>query len=108
MTGVSKYQDIEAKELSKAFDPEQYVVVDVRTDEEYQEGHIPGAAHIPYDEMENRFHELEHAKDKPILLVCRSGRRSVIAAEVLSQKGFEQLFNLKGGMLEWNGPVSKE
>ena len=40
---MSKYQDIEAKELSKAFDPEQYVVVDVRTDEEYQEGHIPGA-----------------------------------------------------------------
>ena len=73
-----------------------------------KKGIFPELAHIPYDEMENRFHELEHAKDKPILLVCRSGRRSVIAAEVLSQKGFEQLFNLKGGMLEWNGPVSKE
>jgi len=105
---VSKYQDVEAKELGKAFDPKQYVVVDVRTDEEYREGHIPGAKHIPYDEMENRFHELENVKEKPILLVCRSGRRSVIAANVLSEKGFNHLFNLKGGMLEWNGPVSKE
>ncbi|OYD07876.1 sulfurtransferase [Paludifilum halophilum] len=84
-----------------------YVFVDVRTDEEYNAGHIPGAIHIPHDEMEERASELESRKGEDILLICRSGRRSVIAANILADQGFSRLFNLKGGMLEWNGPVEK-
>jgi phage shock protein E len=104
------YQDIAAEELSQTFarEKERFVVVDVRTDEEFQSGHIPGAIHIPHDEMEERAHELESVKDRNILLVCRSGRRSVIAAHVLADKGFRRLFNLEGGMLEWTGPVTTE
>lgn len=104
---MEKYQDIEAREFSKMSETERnhYVLVDVRTDEEYQEGHIPGAIHIPHDQMEDRYHELTPYKEQNILLICRSGRRSVIAANVLSKEGFHRLFNLKGGMLEWTGPV---
>lgn len=104
-----RYTDVDAGELSQAGEAERlrYVPVDVRTAEEYEEGHLPGARHIPYDEMEERAGELEEFKDQKILLICRSGRRSVIAAHVLSAKGFQQLFNLKGGMLEWTGPTEK-
>jgi rhodanese-related sulfurtransferase len=107
---MTTYQDIEARALSQANETErnQYVLVDVRTDEEYKEGHIPGAIHIPHDQMEERYTELEPHKEKKILLICRSGRRSVMAAQVLSAKGFSHLFNLKGGMLEWTGPITKE
>lgn len=104
-----RYTDVDAGELSRAGEAERlrYVPVDVRTAEEYEEGHLPGARHIPYDEMEERVGELEDVKDREILLICRSGRRSVIAANVLSMNGFRRLFNLKGGMLEWTGPTEK-
>ncbi|WP_220184961.1 MULTISPECIES: rhodanese-like domain-containing protein [Thermoactinomyces] len=107
---MEHYKDIEAGEFSQVDESERkkYVLVDVRTSEEYEEGHIPGAIHIPHDEMEERFAELNPHKDEKILLICRSGRRSVIAAHVLHSKGFSQLYNLKGGMLEWTGPVTKE
>ncbi|PTX65077.1 rhodanese-related sulfurtransferase [Melghirimyces profundicolus] len=104
-----RYTDVDAKKLSQADESERnrYVLVDVRTQEEYEEGHIPGARHIPHDQMEERAGELEGDKDKEILLICRSGRRSVIAANILADKGFKRLHNLKGGMLEWTGPTEK-
>ncbi|AUS09366.1 rhodanese-like domain-containing protein [Laceyella sacchari] len=106
---MGQYKDIEASRLSEAADElQQYVLVDVRTDEEYQEGHIPGAIHIPHDQMEARHEELAPHKGQKILLICRSGRRSVLAAQVLATRGYTELYNLKGGMLEWTGPQTKE
>lgn len=104
-----RYMDVEAKVLSQRGEREWkgYLLVDVRTGKEYEEGHIPGARHIPYDQMEERAGELDEVKDRDILLICRSGRRSVIAANILAEKGFRKLFNLKGGMLEWSGPTEK-
>ncbi|MDA8353812.1 MAG: rhodanese-like domain-containing protein [Firmicutes bacterium] len=104
-----RYKDIEAHKLSEADENERnrYVLVDVRRDEEYEAGHIPGARHIPHDQMESRAGELEPYKDQDILLICRSGRRSVFAANVLADRGFQRLYNLKGGMLEWTGPMEK-
>jgi rhodanese-related sulfurtransferase len=101
--------DVQANELGKQFaqKKEQYVWVDVRTPEEYAEGHIPGAILIPHDEMEQRYEELSPYKNKPILLICRSGKRSEFAAGVLSKKGFSSLYNLKGGMQEWTGPITR-
>ncbi len=107
---MGNYQDIEARELSHC--PEdtrnRYVLVDVRTDEEFRDGHIPNALHIPLDQLEERYQELERYKEQKILLVCRSGRRSALAAEFLAGAGFQHLYNLKGGMLEWTGPVKSE
>ncbi|TCP70450.1 rhodanese-like domain-containing protein [Baia soyae] len=101
------YQDIEASEVSNRYQEEKdrYVWVDVRTIEEYEGGHIPGTLHIPLDQMEQRQEELKGFKEQNILLVCRSGVRSVYAAEVLADHGYTHLFNLKGGMLDWAGPV---
>lgn len=101
------YQDIAADEFSKQPKAirDQYYLVDVRTKQEYKEGHIPGAIHIPHDQMEERYRELANQQNKKILLICRSGKRSVLAAEVLHAKGFKQLYNLAGGMLKWTGEV---
>ncbi|SDY61570.1 rhodanese-like domain-containing protein [Thermoactinomyces sp. DSM 45892] len=101
------YQHIEASEVSNRYQEEKdhYVWVDVRTIEEYEEGHIPDSLHIPLDELEQRQAELADFKGRNILLICRSGVRSVYAAEVLADHGYTHLYNLKGGMLEWMGPV---
>lgn len=106
---MSLFQDIAANEFGQTFDKQtnEYVVVDVRTEQEYSEGHIPGSINIPVDEIENRIHELESVKDEPLLLVCRSGSRSMFAVMILANKGFENLYNLLGGMLAWTGPLAR-
>lgn len=81
----------------------QVVLLDVRQPEEYREGHIPGSIHIPLGELEDKLDKLD--QNQEYLLICRSGRRSVFACEMLSEHGFEKLFNLQGGMLRWSGDV---
>jgi phage shock protein E len=73
--------------------PAPPVIVDVRTQQEYAAGHVQGAILIPHDQMEQRWQELEAFRDQPVVLYCRSGRRSGIALEVLRTKGFTQLEN---------------
>ncbi|SFS49671.1 rhodanese-like domain-containing protein [Marininema halotolerans] len=103
------YTNKEARELGESYmeNKKRFVWVDVRTEEEFAEGHIPESIHIPFDEMEERHSELAGVKAQDIMLICRSGRRSVVAAHILAEEGFQNLFNLKGGMLEWTGPTEK-
>jgi rhodanese-related sulfurtransferase len=77
---------------------ENAVFVDVRTDEEWAAGHIEGALHIPLQELEQRWQELEPYRDREIVLYCRTGRRSGIALSALQDRGFTLLRN--GGSLE--------
>lgn len=84
---------------------EPFHVIDVRTHREYQQGHIPKSIHLPHDQIEERYQELEHLRTKKVLLVCRVGQRSLYAAKILARKGFQEVYNLDGGMLEWTGEV---
>lgn len=70
------------------------VVIDVRTPAEFASGHVPGARNIPHDEIEKRLAEVGPA-DAPVVLYCRSGRRSGIAAQALREKGYLKLYDLK-------------
>ncbi|MFC4770027.1 rhodanese-like domain-containing protein [Effusibacillus consociatus] len=81
----------------------EIVLLDVRQPEEYESGHIPGAVLVPLGELESRIEELD--KDKEYFVICRSGRRSVMACHLLSEHGFTKLFNLHGGMLGWTGEI---
>lgn len=74
------------------------IILDVREDYEFNNGHVPGAAWIPLGELPNRLNELP--KDKTIVAVCRSGNRSGQATELLRQQGFNA-HNMQGGMLAW-------
>ncbi len=78
---------------------EAIVIIDVRQPEEYAEGHIPGAVLIPLGELANRLSEVP--TDKPVILVCRSGNRSVQALQLLQEAGFTNGHNMVGGMKAW-------
>ena len=72
----------------------QAAVIDVRTPDEFAAGHIDGAINIPLDQIQNGSANLENLqKDSPILLYCRSGRRSGIAQQILEQQGYSKLTN---------------
>lgn len=74
-------------------------IVDVREPEEWSDGHMPGAVHIPLGELPARVRELDPAR--PVVLVCRSGNRSGQATQFLLQRGFRDARNLVGGMIAW-------
>ena len=71
-------------------------VIDVRTAEEFRQGHLPGAINIPYDEIASRVGELPPDRSQPIVLYCRTGRRSGIARTSLEQLGFTHAINAGG------------
>ncbi len=86
---------------------EKFHLVDVRTHKEYNRGHIPNSLHIPHDQMEERYTELASMRTEKILLICRSGKRSLWAAKVLQEKGFQEVYNLEGGILDWTGEIER-
>ncbi len=69
-------------------------VVDVRTPAEFQTGHVPGALNIPFDEMAQRHSEIG-SPSTPVLIYCKSGRRSALAIATLREKGFTQIYDLE-------------
>ncbi len=75
-------------------------LLDVRTQDEFDQGHIPGSALLPYDEIQARADELPADKAMPIIVYCRSGRRSAIAAESLKALGYTEIYDL-GGIQDW-------
>lgn len=75
---------------------EDVVFVDVRTAAEYARGHVAGAIHIPYNQMGDRWPELEEHRDRRMLVYCLSGSRSSAATRVLRSKGFEDAENAGG------------
>jgi len=78
---------------------EDYIILDVRTLEEFNQGHLEGALHIPVDELEGRLDEL--SEEKPIIVHCKSGGRSKTASNLLIENGFTQVYDMSGGILEW-------
>jgi phage shock protein E len=96
-------------ERARAAD-ESFVIVDVRTPAEFAQGHVPGAINIPVDQVANRLRELSNAKNKDVVLYCRSGKRAAQAADVLKSNGFAKLLHLEGDIAKWEAsklPVEK-
>ena len=88
--------------------PEHLLVLDVRTPQEYADGHVPGAVNVPYDQLASRLAEVP--QDKDVVLYCKSGRRAGIAADVLAANGYTRLSHLEGDMNAWlekGRPVAK-
>jgi len=98
MSGVKQIGPQEAVML---FNHEDALLLDVREQSEWSDGHIAKARHIPLGKLKDRLSELEKYKGKPIIAVCRSGNRSGSACGTLKKAGFENLHNLAGGMQAW-------
>ena len=75
------------------------MLLDVRTDKEYEQGHIPGAVHVPLAEVGDKVKKLK--KDKDLVVYCQSGTRSIWAIKRLMGMGYTKLYNLKGGYSAW-------
>ena len=95
------YVNITAQQAKEIMDTEKgYVILDTRTQEEYDEGHIPGAILIPYDEILEKAESVLTEKDQLILVYCRSGRRSKLASEDLVKLGYTNIKEF-GGIIDW-------
>lgn len=81
-------------------DPD-FVVLDVRTPAEFAAGHVPGARNISHDLLQSSIESLGDVRGKQVVLYCRSGRRTQLAADVLSKAGFKRLAHLEGDYLAW-------
>ncbi len=94
-------KEIDTREAIQLINYQDALVLDVRDDSEYAEGHLPNSKHIPTEKIEERWHELEKFKDIPIVVIYRSGIRSHHASSVLHKNGFAQVRNLMGGIDTW-------
>ena len=101
------YMNITPEEAKTIMDSrEGYVILDVRAQDEYDAGHIPGAILIPHTEIETKAQELLTDPDQLILVYCRSGRRSKLAAQALVELGYTNIMEF-GGILDWPYEVER-
>ena len=105
--GMITYEQISQAVAKSLMDSEtDYVIIDARTEAEYAEGHIEGAVLIPEYEIKDRAEEIIKDKDTLILVYCRSGRRSKIAAEELALLGYTRVKEF-GGIIDWEYGIVK-
>ena len=101
------YEQISPEDAKRIMDSgEEYILLDVREQNEYDEGHIKGAVLIPYTEIEDRAESELLNKNEQILVYCRSGRRSKIAAESLVRLGYTNVKEF-GGIIDWRYEIEK-
>ena len=102
-----QYTNITAQQAKEIMDTQTgYVILDVRAQSEYDEGHIPGAIVIPHDQVKENAEDILLDKDQLILVYCRSGRRSKLAAEDLVDLGYTNIKEF-GGILDWPYEVER-
>lgn len=95
------YVNITAEQAKGIMDSqEDYIILDVRTQDEFDESRIPGAILIPHDEITEKAEDFLTDKDQLILVYCRSGRRSKLAAEALVELGYTNIKEF-GGIIDW-------
>ena len=102
VSGVGSGQ-ISPADAVRLISREDAVVIDLRPDGEFRNGHIVNAVHVPFDQIESRLGRLGKYRKKPVIAACRSGQQSATVARRLRSEGFEQVHRLQGGMLAWQG-----
>lgn len=107
---AAQYKNVNANQFNRLSSQEDIQLVDVRTIEEYEAGHIKGAANINVQDSSFRSEINKLDKNKAVLVYCRSGKRSNDAAEIMKEAGFTKIVNLEGGILSWEEaamPINK-
>ncbi len=101
-TQVPYLKEISALDLQKRGDENKFaLILDVRSQEEYEKGHIKGAMNITHAELPYSIEEIEQYKSKEIVVYCRSGRRSGLAIKTLQDNGFMKILQLQGHIKNW-------
>ncbi len=98
---AESFQTITPEKAYQRLDQEEGIVlIDVRTEEEYQEKHIPGSVLLPLSELEKEIEEVVQDKETVVFIYCRSGNRSAQGAKILSEMGYTEVYDL-GGIIDW-------
>ena len=100
---IKSINSSEAEKLIK--NKEDLLILDVRRYNEFKESRIVNSINIPVEEIEWEVGEIEEFKEKPILVYCKIGVRSSVACNSLKEEGFKELYNLRGGILDFNGEI---
>jgi hydroxyacylglutathione hydrolase len=98
-SGPNGTPEVDVAEVARVWADRSAQLVDVREPDEWADGHIPGAIHIPLGELAQRSDEL--IKEMPVVVLCRSGVRSLTGADELIAHGFTDVASFNGGMLAW-------
>nr|WP_300093653.1 rhodanese-like domain-containing protein [Sedimentibacter sp.] len=106
MNYKAEYVKISPEEAKEIMESEEAIVLDVRTKEEFGQGHIDGAVLLPVDEISSKAEEVLKDKNAKILVYCRSGNRSAAAARTLLGMGYENVYDF-GGIIDWPYEIVK-
>lgn len=98
---ISGIKSLLPQEAILLINHEEAVILDVREDSEYNQGHILNSVHIPLNVLADKMGRLEKYRHRPIITSCLSGSRSTNACRLLKKNGFEKVHNLKGGVTAW-------
>lgn len=107
---LQKFKTLEPSDVARKAGREGVALIDVRESNEWKEGHIKGARHIPLGQLDKKLGEIRAESPDEVVLYCRSGNRSATAANLLVKNGMENVSHLGGGILAWEAqsyPVSK-
>ncbi len=96
---VDETPEVDVAETARVWADRSAQLVDVREPDEWDEGHIPGSIHIPLNDLVRRSDEL--IKESPVVVLCRSGVRSLAGTEALLAEGFSDVASFNGGILAW-------
>lgn len=104
-------RNIDPASATRLINQEDALILDVRPEAEFRQGHIVNAINLPANGLDSRIDTLNKYRKRPIVAVCRSGQSSIKAASSLVAKGFDNVYSLSGGILAWEGaslPLTKK
>lgn len=107
---ISGIKSVLPQDATLLINHENAIILDVRQESEYVNGHIINSIHIPLNNLATKISSLEKYRNRPIIANCMTGNRSSSACRTLKKHGFEQVYNLKGGVMAWqnaNLPIKK-
>lgn len=94
---------ISPTQVTQLINKQDAKVIDIRSKDEFRKGHLPDAINIPSRDVQKRMNEIESYKDKPVILICKTGTTAGATGSLLAKEGFTNLNKLRGGILEWQG-----
>ncbi len=110
MRKLSGIEEIAPEKAVQLINQQDAMVIDVREQQEWSGGHLPGARHIPLGDLQKYLKDMEQHHDRHVICQCASGMRSARAAATLRKAGFERVYSLRGGIHAWKDaglPVEK-
>ncbi len=97
---LSRVKEVSPAEATRLLNHENAIMIDMRTDKDYREGHIANAVNVPTGNADIPA-SLDKYRERPVIVYCQRGQRSTALCNKLSKQGFESVYNLKGGVLAW-------